>query len=147
MGKAIEPIPSEARVVAPENDPQHPAHKAVLLTEVIGDHDTDFLIQPFDDRIFISVSQVGKFGTIVRCTVTCSTLSGALLFHHENGHASFQSSVFKLIETRDDFALTRRLYFCDDCALRSDRSLQKWKQQLAVIRHSALLSSLGSAMR
>lgn len=52
-------------VSAPADDAQHTAHFIKSASIQINGHKTDFLVQPFDDRIFILVSQVEKMGTTV----------------------------------------------------------------------------------
>lgn len=66
MGREIHTPPTSAPILLPDSDPHHPAHTARLLQAAIGDHATDFLIQSFDDRVFVSVSQMDKLGTLVR---------------------------------------------------------------------------------
>lgn len=67
MGREILSSPSSAApVVLPDNDAKHPAHSAKLVKAAVGDHETDFLVQAFDDRVFICVSQMDKLGTMVR---------------------------------------------------------------------------------
>jgi hypothetical protein len=49
----------------PEDDAGHPAHKIRVTTIDVGGVPTDLMLQPFADRVFISVSQLNKLGTIV----------------------------------------------------------------------------------
>lgn len=53
------------KVSAPPEDLGHNAHKILTDTITIDGHATDFIVQPFSDRIFIIVTQFEKMGTIV----------------------------------------------------------------------------------
>lgn len=49
-----------------EDDAKHNANFIKTGSEVIDGHHTDFIVQPFSDRIFIVVTQLQKMGTMVR---------------------------------------------------------------------------------
>lgn len=51
----------------PIDDAKHNAHFIKTASEVIDGHRTDFILQPFSDRIFIIVTQLEKMGTMVSC--------------------------------------------------------------------------------
>lgn len=55
-------------VIAPENDPYHPAHNAAVVSVLIGIHPTTILVQPFDDTIMVTVTQNDRMGTMVSGT-------------------------------------------------------------------------------
>lgn len=58
---------SESRVdvLAPEDDRDHVTHKIRTATLQIEGVATDFIVQPFSDRIFVIVTQLHKLGTLV----------------------------------------------------------------------------------
>lgn len=53
------------KVVAPIEDRGHNAHRIRTETILIDGKKTDFILQPFSDRIFMIVTQFEKMGTIV----------------------------------------------------------------------------------
>lgn len=79
MGRQLASLATRGASSLPEEDENHPAHKAVQYTSEIDGHDTSVLVQPFDDRVFICVSQNGRIGTMVRVSsVTCFASSDIL---------------------------------------------------------------------
>lgn len=52
-------------ITKPDNDAKHNACFIKTGTEDIAGHHTDFVVQPFSDRIFVIVTQLGKMGTMV----------------------------------------------------------------------------------
>lgn len=52
-------------VSAPADDGGHNAHFIKSSTVEINGRNTDFLVQPFSDRIFVLVTQMRKMGTTV----------------------------------------------------------------------------------
>lgn len=52
-------------VVAPSGDAGHNAHKIKSARVTINGRETEFIVQPFSDRIFVIVTQMKKMGTMV----------------------------------------------------------------------------------
>lgn len=67
------------RVSTPSNDSCHSAHRIRMASIIIDDTPTDFIVQPFSDRIFVIVTQLNKLGTIIAASVD-TTLAGAESF-------------------------------------------------------------------
>lgn len=53
---------------APSEDREHNAHKIRTASLEIEGVMTDFIVQPFSDRIFVIATQLQKLGTLVSCT-------------------------------------------------------------------------------
>lgn len=73
MGRTVEPPETQpvpagtmTSVQAPADDQKHPAHRIRVAQCEVDGVSTDVLLQAFDDRIFVSVTQLQKLGTIVR---------------------------------------------------------------------------------
>lgn len=68
MGRPLQAAKPEAGAVeisAPANDMGHPAHRAVSGEVTIQEKKTTILIQPFDDTVFVTVTQNNRLGTMV----------------------------------------------------------------------------------
>lgn len=68
MGRPLQaekPDTGAVEIAAPDNDMGHPAHKAVSGEVTIQDKKATILIQPFDDTIFVTVTQNNRLGTMV----------------------------------------------------------------------------------
>lgn len=66
MGRELEKLARAAPLQLPAHDEKHPAHEAVLLTRDVGGHETGVLLQPYDDRVFVCITQNDRLGTMVR---------------------------------------------------------------------------------
>lgn len=56
---------SNVSVARVGNDASHNANFIKTASEEINGNATDFLVEPFADRIFVLVTQSGKMGTMV----------------------------------------------------------------------------------
>lgn len=66
MGRPLKGTEEENSVIsAPANDPGHPAHNAIHGQVEIGGINTQVLVQPYDDCMFVAVTQNDRMGTMV----------------------------------------------------------------------------------
>lgn len=62
---SIDETKSRVDVHAPSDDREHNAHKIRTASLEIEGVMTDFIVQPFSDRIFVIATQLQKLGTLV----------------------------------------------------------------------------------
>lgn len=65
MVTATSEASSRVDVRAPVDDSEHNAHKIRTASMEIEGIMTDFIVQPFSDRIFVIATQLQKLGTLV----------------------------------------------------------------------------------